>query len=47
MHTLKSSLRAAAMKWHPDRHAGAAAKRDAEAEFKKCYDAYDALVKRI
>jgi hypothetical protein len=47
MRTLKSSLRAAAMKWHPDRHAGAAAKRDAEAEFKKCYDAYDALVKRI
>ena len=47
MITLKSSLRAAAMKWHPDRHAGAAAKRDAEAEFKKCYDAYDALVKRL
>ena len=43
---LKSSLRAAAMKWHPDRHAGAAAKRDAEAAFKKCYDAYDALVER-
>ena len=34
------------MKWHPDRHAGAAAKRDAEAAFKKCYDAYDALVER-
>ena len=47
MTLLKSSLRAAAMKWHPDRHAGAAAKRDAEAEFKKCYDAYDALVKRL
>ena len=43
---LKASLRAAAMKWHPDRHAGADAKRDAEAEFKKCYDAYDSLVKR-
>lgn len=43
---LKSSLRAAAMKWHPDRHAGAAAKRVAEAAFKKCYDAYDALVER-
>jgi hypothetical protein len=44
---LKSSLRRSALRWHPDRHAAAAAKARAEIEFKKCYDAYDALLARM
>jgi hypothetical protein len=45
--TLKASLRASAKRWHPDAHASAEDKAAAEAKFKRCYDAYDALVARL
>lgn len=43
---LKLALRQSAMKWHPDRHPSID-KPNAEVEFKKCYDAYEALSNRI
>lgn len=39
---LKLALRAQAMKWHPDKHDGEG-KAVAEANFKRAYDAYEAL----
>lgn len=45
--TLKASLRASAKRWHPDAHASPEDKAAAEAKFKRCYDAYDALVARL
>jgi hypothetical protein len=44
---LKESLRTQAMKWHPDRHNGAEEKKKAEVNFKRVYDAYDALKQRV
>lgn len=40
---LKEAYRAAALKWHPDRHGGAA-REDAEFKFREAQAAYDDLV---
>ena len=45
--SLKAALRASAKRWHPDGHASSEAKAEAEARFKRCYDAYDALAARL
>ena len=40
---LKQAYRAAALKWHPDRHGGAA-RKDAEFKFREAQAAFDDLV---
>lgn len=40
---LKKAYRKLAMKWHPDKHADAEAKKKAEAQFKDIAEAYDVL----
>nr|CEL75747.1 TPA: heat shock protein 40, putative [Toxoplasma gondii VEG] len=40
---LKKAYRKLAMKWHPDKHADADAKKKAEAQFKDIAEAYDVL----
>ena len=44
---IKKAYRKLAMKWHPDRHNGAEEKKKAEVNFKRVYDAYDALKQRV
>jgi DnaJ-class molecular chaperone len=41
---LKAAFLTAALQWHPDRHAGVAAKASAEARFKVVKEAYEALL---
>jgi curved DNA-binding protein len=40
---VKKAYRKLALQWHPDRHEGAAAKKDAEARFKRISEAYEVL----
>ena len=41
---LKEAYRAAALKWHPDRHDGGAAREAAEFKFREAQAAFDDLV---
>lgn len=41
---LKEAYRAAALKWHPDRHGGGASRGDEEFKFREAQTAFDDLV---